>query len=274
MGRGIAVTIFGILAFFGFSFYWTWNVESLSESIGMIWWVVIFAVGILILPLAAVVAIRRSSRKTVSFMGGSRRSKEIQNSGRSATATILSIGEISPGRSVTVGGQPYLRLVLRIDDQTRSMYDVTVDTVISHYQLAQFQPGARFAVMVDPADPQAVVIASDEATVGPVGSAPGTTPVIVAEGWSQTDLIKLEHDGKHGLARVVAAAATGRFEGANPVEQIEYEILLPGAEPYTVNKQIAVPPNAVPQIESTIGKSFPVTVHPNDPDKISVSFTF
>jgi hypothetical protein len=278
MGRGIAVVILGILAIFGFSFYWTWNVESLSDSIGMVWWVIIFVAGILILPLAAVIAIRRSSRKTVSFMGASRRSKEIQSSGRSATATVLSIGEISPGRSVTVGGQPYLRLILRVDDQTRPPYEVTVDTIIAHYQLAQFQPGAMFAVMVDAVDPQAVVIAPERTSTrpadSPIGSAPGTTPVIVAEGWSQTDLIKLERDGKHGLAKVVAAAATGRFEGANPVEQIDYEILLPGEEPYTVSKQIGLPPNAVPQIESTIGKSFPVTVHPNDPDKISVSFTF
>ena len=278
MGRGIAVTVFGILAVFGFSFYWTWNVESLSDSIGMVWWVVIFVAGILILPLAAVIAIRRSSRKTVSFMGASRRSKEIQSSGRSATATVLSIGEISPGRSVSVGGQPYLRLVLRVDDQTRPPYDVTVDTIIAHYQLAQFQPGAMFAVMVDPDDPQAVVIAPVGAQPDSIGAAtgsvPGEVPVIVAEGWSQTDLIKLERDGKHGLAKVVAAAATGRFEGSNSVEQIDYEVFLPGEEPYAVSKQVGLPPNAVPQIESTVGRSFPVTVHPDDPDKIRVSFTF
>lgn len=278
MGRGIAVTIFGILAVFGFSFYWTWNVESLSESIGMVWWVIIFVAGILILPVAAVIAIRRSSRKTVSFMGASRRSREIQSGGRSATATVLSLGEISPGRSVSVGGQPYLRLVLRVNDQTRPPYDVTVDTIIAHHQLAQFQPGAMIAVMVDPVDPQAVVIAPAGAHTSVIGastdSVPGEVPVIVAEGWSQTDLIKLERDGKHGLAKVVAAAATGRFEGSNSVEQIDYEVFLPGEEPYAVSKQVGLPPNAVPQIESTIGKSFPVTVHPDDPEKIRVSFTF
>jgi hypothetical protein len=274
MGRGIVVVVLGFLAFFGFSFYWTWNVESLSESIGMVWWVIIFVAGILVMPLAAVIAIRRSSRKTISFMGATRRSREIQSTGRSATATVLSIGEISPGRSVTVSGQPYLRLILRIDDQAQPPYDVTVDTIISHFQLAQFQPGAMFAVMVDPVDPQAVVIAPDGATTSLVASAPEAAPVIVAEGWSQTDLIKLERDGKHGLAKVLAAAATGRFEGSNPVEQIDYEILLPGEEPYTVSKQVGLPSAAVPQIESTIGKSFPVTVHPDEPDKIRVSFTF
>lgn len=278
MGRGIAVTIFGILAFFGFSFYWTWNVERLSESIGMVWWAVIFVAGILVLPLAAIVAIRRSSSKTVSFMGATKRSREIQSSGRSATATVLSIGEISPGRSVSVGGQPYLRLVLRVDDQIRPPYDVTVDTIIAHYQLAQFQPGAMVAVMVDPDDPQAVVIASTGARTRSIGDAnesvPDAVPVIVAEGWSQTDLIKLERDGKHGLAKVVAAAATGRFDGSNAIEQIDYEILLPGEEPYAVSKQVGLPPSAVPQIESTIGKSFPVTVHPDDPEKIRIAFTF
>jgi hypothetical protein len=278
MGRGIAVTIFGFLAIFAFSFYWTWNVESLSESIGIWWWVAIFVGGLLILPLFAVVAIRRSSRKTVSFMGAGKRSKQIQISGRPATATILSIGECSPGRSITINDQPFLRLVLRIDDQSRPPYEVTVDTIIPHYQLAQFQPGAMFAVRVDPEDPQAVVIAPDGETPDlsgtTFGSVPQSIPTIVAEGWSQTDLIKLERDGKQGLARVVSAAATGRFEGTKPVEQIDYEILLPGEEPYSVSKQVGLPASTIPQIESTIGRSFPVTVHPDDPQKIRVSFTF
>jgi hypothetical protein len=278
MGRGIAVFVFGILAMFGFSFYWTWNAENLSGSMSFGWWTAIFIGGILILPLLAVIAIRRSSRKTVSFMGSGRRAKQILMNGRPATATVVSIGECNPSRSITINGQPFLRLILRIDDHTQAPYEVSVDTIIAHYQLAQFQPGAVFGVRVDLADPQAVVLAPEDATSDLLGMAvdsePGSVPSIVAEGWSQTDLIKLERDGKQGLARVVAAAATGRFEGSKPVEQIDYEILLPGENPYPVSKQVGLPAVVIPQIESTIGKSFPVTVHPEDPEKIRVSFTF
>ncbi len=275
MGRGIAVTVLGIMVLVGFSIYWVSNAASLSESIGIWLWIAIFGGVIVILPFFAIYWF---SRKTVVFMGGGRASKRIQADGRPATATILSIGEVGSRASVTSDGQPYLRLVLRINDQTRPPYEVSVNTIIRHYQLAQFQPGAMFAVRVDPDDPQAVVIAPDDAVpdlVGTaVGSVPGSMPTIVAEGWSQTDLIKLERDGKQGLARVVAAAATGRFEGTNPIEQIDYEILLPGEDPYSVSKEVGLPPAVIPQIESTIGRSFPVTVHPEDPDKIRVAFTF
>ncbi|MEA2022949.1 MAG: hypothetical protein U9N79_01520 [Actinomycetota bacterium] len=165
-------------------------------------------------------------------MGGGRRSKQIRFSGRPAAATVLSIGEASSRASVTTGGQPYLRLVLQIDDRTRPPYEVTINTTIRHYQLAQFQPGSVVAVRVDQDDPQVVVVAPDDPVPNPVGTAVGSVsgsiPTIVAEGWSQTDLIKLESDGKQGLARAVSAAATGRFEGTNPIEQIDYEILLPG----------------------------------------------
>lgn len=275
MGRAITLTIVGIMVLVGFSIYWVWNAESLSESIGIWLWIAIFAGVIVVLPLFAMYWF---SRKTVVFMGGGKRSKQIRISGRPATATILSIGEVSSRASVTTDGQPYLRLVLRIDDRTVPPYEVSINTTIRHYQLAQFQPGATFAVRVDQDDPQAVVIAPDDPVPNLAGttfdSAPGSQPTIIAEGWSQTDLIKLERDGKQGLATVVAAAATGRFEGTNPIEQIDYEILLPGEEPYAVSKQVGLPPTVIPQIESTVGRSFPVTVHPDDPEKIRISFTF
>lgn len=275
MGRAITLTIVGVLVLVGFSIYWTLNVESLSESIGLWMWLAIFAGVIVILPLLAMYLF---SRNAVVFMGGGKRSKQIRISGRPATATVLSIGEVSSRASVTTDGQPYLRLVLQIDDRTRPPYEVTINTTIRHYQLAQFQPGAVVAVRVDQNDPQVVVIAPDDPVPNRVGTATGSvtgsTPVIVAEDWSQTDLIKLERHGKQGLARVVGAAATGRFEGTNPIEQIDYEILLPGQKPYSVSKEIELPPAVIPRIESTIGRSFPVTVHPEAPDKIRVAFTF
>ncbi|MEA2022948.1 MAG: hypothetical protein U9N79_01515 [Actinomycetota bacterium] len=41
-----------------------------------------------------------------------------------------------------------------------------------------------------------------------------------------------------------------------------------------MSKAVGLPPAVIPQIESAIERSFPVTVHPDEPDKIQVAFTF
>jgi hypothetical protein len=264
----------GILATTGFSFFWVWNVESLSESIGWVWWGAAL-VGVLVgASVALILGARSVTASHPSFLGSGKRAEAIQTTG--IPATVLSIGNVKSGRQIQVNDQPYLRLVMRIDGAGAGPYEATVDSIFPHYLLARFQPGATFAVRVDPEDPQSVVIAADDdsGAVSATVADPGEPATIVAEGWSQTDLIRLERDGKRGIARVVSAGATGRFNGENPVEQIDYETMLPGEEPYHVSKEIGLPAAVIPRIESTIGRSYPVTAHPEDPQKIRVAFTF
>jgi hypothetical protein len=276
MGRGVILIVTGILVSIAFSFFWVWNAGSLSESIGWVWWGVALVGGLVIVSVALILGARSVTAGHASFLGSGKRAKAIQTTGIPATATVLSIGNVKSGRQIQVNDQPYLRLVMRIDGAQAAPYEATVDSIFPHYLLARFQPGATFAVRVDPEDPQSVVIAADDdSTAVPATVSDSREPAtIVAKGWSQTDLIKLEHDGKQGIARVVSAGATGRFEGANPVEQIDYEIMLPGEEPYHVSKEVGLPAAVIPRIESTIGRSYPVTVHPEDPQKIRVAFTF
>jgi hypothetical protein len=75
-----------------------------------------------------------------------------------AVHTAGPLGEVGAGGVVTVNGQPYLNLQVRVEDGFRAAYDVSFDTVIPRSTLPQFQPGAVIPVKVDPDDPQKVVI--------------------------------------------------------------------------------------------------------------------
>lgn len=94
-----------------------------------------------------------------SFFGVNRR--RILRTGRPATAVVKRIGESSQGGVITVNDQPYLNLVLEVDDGVRTPYEVSFDTIIPRYAVPQFQPGAVIPVKVDPNDPEKVAIVRD-----------------------------------------------------------------------------------------------------------------
>jgi len=91
------------------------------------------------------------------FLGGGKKSQSVRLYGRSATATVLNIGENSGGGIVTINDQPYLNLKLKIDDGFGQPYEVSFDTIIPRSAVPQFQPGATFPVKIDPNDPNTVV---------------------------------------------------------------------------------------------------------------------
>jgi hypothetical protein len=91
------------------------------------------------------------------FLGGGKKSQSVRLYGRSATATVLNIGENSGGGIVTINDQPYLNLKLKIDDGYGQPYEVSFDTIIPRAAVPQFQPGATFPVKIDPNDPNTVV---------------------------------------------------------------------------------------------------------------------
>jgi len=94
----------------------------------------------------------------LSFFGGSREERRIRKTGRSARATVLAVGENSGGGVVTVNGQPYLNLVVRVEDGVSSPYEANFDAIIPRASLPQVQPGAVVKVKVDPRDPRKVVL--------------------------------------------------------------------------------------------------------------------
>ncbi len=94
----------------------------------------------------------------MSFFGGSLRTRRIRRTGRPATAVVKHIGENSQGGVITVNNQPYLNLVLEVNDGFQAPYEVSLDTVVPRVAVPQLQPGAVITVRVDPADPAAVAI--------------------------------------------------------------------------------------------------------------------
>jgi hypothetical protein len=94
-----------------------------------------------------------------SCLGFNRR--RILRTGRPAAATVKRIGESSQGGVITVNDQPYLNLVLEVNDGVHPPYEVSFDTIIPRYAVPQFQPGAVIPVKVDPNDPDQVAIVWD-----------------------------------------------------------------------------------------------------------------
>jgi hypothetical protein len=98
-------------------------------------------------------------KPTASFFGFGRR--RILRTGRPATAVVKHIGESSQGGVITVNDQPYLNLVLEVDDGVRTPYELSMDTIIPRYAVPRFQPGAVIPIKVDPEDPEKIAIVWD-----------------------------------------------------------------------------------------------------------------
>lgn len=210
------------------------------------------------------------------FWGSGKKAQEILSTGKSATATLVAIGESSQGGTVTINDQPYLNLRLQIDDGYRVPYEVSIDTIVPRSAIPQFQPGASFKVKVDPADPNTVVYDSQatDAYVSSGAAQREAMPTVGGKGWTQLDHTLLERDGKDGVAKVLSIEDTGRSEDFNPLVRVSYEVFIPREEPYTVTKDIPMPTQYVQQLRQVVGKSFPCRIHPQDSQKIQVNITF
>jgi len=96
---------------------------------------------------------------SVSISASKKREKQrILREGLPATAKVVSIGKNSDGANIKINGQPYLGLTLEIDDGSRELYIVNLDTIIPIEAIPQYQPGATIDVVVDCDDPKKVVI--------------------------------------------------------------------------------------------------------------------
>ena len=98
------------------------------------------------------------AKPIMSLFGGSRETKRIMNEGRPGTAEIIAIGPSSMGGTVTVNNNPYLGIMVTVNDGFQSPYTTSVDTIIPQYELPQYQPGRILNVMIDKNDPQKIVI--------------------------------------------------------------------------------------------------------------------
>lgn len=94
----------------------------------------------------------------VIIAGGSPRERRIRKYGRLARATVVAMGENSGGGVVTINDQPYLNLVVRVEEGPGAPYEASFDLIIPRAAVPQLQPGAAVMVKVDPRDPRKVVL--------------------------------------------------------------------------------------------------------------------
>jgi len=255
-----------------------WNVlnEQIISYIGQRGWdigMVVFIVCMVaasILPFVGTLASVFGGGGYNYIWGGGKKAQAALAGGRSASATVVGIGEHSGGGTLTINNQPVLNLKLQIDDNYQKPYEVSFDVLMPRTAVPQFQPGAAFAVKVDPADPQRGVLDPEGASsFGASGK-----PVVGGEGWTELDRTLLKRDGKDGMAKLLGVDDTGKSEDFNPVVLMTYEVYLPGEEPYTFSKEVPMPTQLVKKIQTVIGKTFSTRVHPKDREKMHVNITF
>lgn len=83
-----------------------------------------------------------------------RRARRLRAAGKRGSATILSVSD----SNVTINNDPMVNLRLQVHIPNHPPYEVTKRQVISRIAVGQFVPGAVLPVLVDPEDPDDVMI--------------------------------------------------------------------------------------------------------------------
>ena len=202
----------------------------------------------------------------IAYFRESRDKERILKEGRSARAKIISLGESSEG-IVTVNDQPLATLTLEVYDGNKPPYQAKLETIISRLDVPRFQPGAMLSIKIDSQDPQKIAL--DPSGTGLQGYA--NTPIFKAEGISNQDE-ELFKNGIDGQARIISIKDTGESKNFNPVVRMIYEVQASGKAPYTLTKKVSMTTEAVNYVKNFIGKNVPVKVHPNDNNKVELTF--
>lgn len=249
--------------------------QEIRNKAGNTGWVIFFVIALILVFGLSIIPFIKMFKGIYGvkgynfFWGRGKLAKQILLTGVDATATIISIGENSEGGTVTINDQPLLNLVLRIDNNYDPSYEVSFDTIVPRSAVPQFQPGSSFAVKVDRADKNNVVI--DLQSQQGIGF---QKPSYGGKDWTESDRLRMELAGIDGMAKLLNIEETGKSEGYNPVILISYEVSLEGEIPYTFKKEIAMPTDVILKLKSLIGRSYKARVHPEDKTKIVVDFTF
>jgi hypothetical protein len=115
---------------------------------------IIFMVVVGVITIAIIFFAMRGVRGMMSGMGGRFIPPKLMENGISAQAQITQITQTN----MLVNRNPVALIDLSVQPPNGQPYPVRVRRVVSMFQIMQFQPGATVPVMIDPDDPQNVVI--------------------------------------------------------------------------------------------------------------------
>jgi len=246
---------------------------DIVDSLGYATWNTLMVIGVILVVVLSFLPFIRIFKGIFGgagswnyFWGKGKAAKEVLVTGKSATATVISISENSEGGVVTINNQPLLNLKLKISYGYGQPYEVSFNTIIPRTIVHQFQPGVQFQVKVDPMNNQNVVY-------DPQKTKTMKKPTIGGKNWSDSDNLLLETSGIDGMAKLVSVTETGRMEDFKQVFAIEYEVFTPGKEAYIIKKELPVPFESQSLMKNAVGKSFKAKIHPYDKEKIVVSIT-
>lgn len=102
-------------------------------------------------------SLKMAWKPMMSFLALSGKKKEAFAKGRHATATVLEIDESILG-TVSVNDQPYVRMKLKVNDSGKEPYVVTIESIIPRLSVPSFQPGCMVNVLIDPENPEKVLL--------------------------------------------------------------------------------------------------------------------
>lgn len=207
----------------------------------------IFIVLLVILPMLPLIPLIFESfgalfglSKSSLLFGNGKEAERIIESGADAQARVVSLTETDQG-TVTINGQPYLRLTLEVDDGKMKPYAVTHNTIIPRSAVPAFQPGSVFSVKVDREDWEKIVIVSPASSAG--------------DGWitfgaGDDNSPRLGGKGTAATAKLLSIEDTGKSGNFKPVVRIRWELAPHGQRPYTVSLQKALPTAAIRLLQS------------------------
>lgn len=95
-----------------------------------------------------------------------RRAGRLRAAGMRGSATILSVSD----SNVTINNDPMINMRLQVNIPNHAPYEVTKRQVVSRIAVGQFMPGAVLPVLVDPEDPDDVMIDESGGATAPAWS--------------------------------------------------------------------------------------------------------
>lgn len=194
----------------------------------------------------------------------------LQKTGIQCTGTIISISETN----TRINNQPLCKIELQVELPGKPAYIVTTKTVISYFQIAQFQPGAQVPLFVDPVDNQKVVMVRQgdlKTNSNPLTNAsPENLEALkekLAELQRTNDAIKAT--GIYSKAIVTKFTNMGiNVNGNNPLATIEVQVLPDNEPAFGATVKGAIKDTSVPLFQP--GEEIFVRYDPNDKTKVTI----
>lgn len=194
----------------------------------------------------------------------------LQKTGIQATGTILSISETG----TRINNQPLCKIELQVELPGKPAYIAITKTVISYFQAAQFLPGTKVPLFVDPINNQKVAMVRQgdlKANGNPlVNASPENIEALkekLAELQKSNDAIKAT--GIYSKAIVTKFTNMGiMVNGNNPLATIEVQVLPDNEPAFGATVKGAIKDTSIPLFQP--GEEIFVRYDPTDKSKVTI----